>query len=259
MSASETDSLLPKHAPRSMGSFASSQDNGTRRSKSQRRRRSSNDNENDLANVRGPDSTLSTEDDLHRNVDYLQPDDFYELIGMKKPNPHGKTPSNLEAAHGFYSLMCQKKHKVQKKYRFYDILIIFLLVLQLILSGVFVILGALNLDHHIAIAVLGAISSVVAGVLALMRGQGLPSRLRTERDALGTIILRADEMYWDVGAGREVTYNDVKKLRDWYSAVLEAAGKNRPDMWNPTTIAAGQGVTKRDTLARRSISGAASN
>lgn len=182
------------------------------------------------------------EDGDTQDSDPLQPDGFYELIGMKS-HPRGESPSNLEAAHGFYGQMCRDKRRVERKYRVYDIIIWVLLVSQIVLSAIFILLGALNVDQHIAIATLGGVSSVIAGVLALIRGQGLPNRLRMERDGLKKVILEADELYWDFRAGREVTYEDVKKIRDAYESVLEDAWRNHPDTWNSTTLANTQGLT----------------
>ena len=245
MSASETDLLLPKrpliptrtsggsvHRHDDQGSFSRSPEDSPSRDHAFHNRD-------------------SQERDSPEDSAPLQPDDFYELIGMKVPNAQAKTSRNLEAAHGFYSQVCQEKRVVERKYRLYDMVILFLLVMQILLSAVFIVLGALNIDQHITIAVLGAISSVIAGVLALMRGQGLPNRLRMERDGLRKVILQADELYWDVGAGREVTYENVKKIRDAYSAVLEDARRNHPDTWNSASLPLAQGLTKAATPAKR--------
>lgn len=215
MPASDTDPLLPKHPaiPKRSPSSESVDRHSAHSQLNDRNRRDSED-ENE--------GSQDEEDEP------LRPESFYELIGMMAPDPQGRSPSNLEAAHGFYNQLCQHKRTVERKYRLYDIMIMVFLVMQIVLSAVFIVLGALNIDEHIAIAVLGAVSSVIAGVLALIRGQGLPNRLRMERDGLKKVILEADELYWDVTAGREVTFEDVKKIRDAYSTVLEDSRRNHP-------------------------------
>jgi hypothetical protein len=53
--------------------------------------------------------------------------------------------------------------------------------LQIIVGASLTALGPSAGDHTITITVLGAMNTVVAGVLALVKGQGLPERLRQDR------------------------------------------------------------------------------
>lgn len=244
----ETDPLLPKRT-------SSSEDTPTSSSCTY----DHNQQQSAIRNAIIPTSRHDTSNDQASGVERtedsapLQPSDFYELIGMKVPVTQGKAPNNLEAAHGFYSQVCAQKRFIERKYRLYDIVIMFLLITQIFLSAVFIILGALNVDQHITIAVLGAVSSVIAGVLALMRGQGLPNRLRMQRDGLKRVILAADELYWDVGAGREVRYQDVRALREAYEGVLEDARRNHPDTWNSSTLPIAQGLAGAGTSGKRPV------
>lgn len=178
---------------------------------------------------------------------------FYELIGMRAPEKDGTTPKSLEARHGLYSILRQRERLITRKYHAYDTFTTALLLAQLVLSALFIVLGALDLNH-IAVAVLGAVSAVVAGVLALMKGQGLPNRLRMERDALRRVLFEADELYWDVGAGKSVTFADIKKVREAYLKVVQDAEKNHPDTWNTTATADAKGV---EALGKNTSSAAA--
>lgn len=54
----------------------------------------------------------------------------------------------------------------------------------------------------------------MAGTLALMKGQGLPNRLRMTRAGLRKVIFEAEELYWDVTAGRSVRFVDIRKIRE---------------------------------------------
>jgi hypothetical protein len=113
------------------------------------------------------------------------------------------------------------------------------------ISAVFIILGSLrHVDTHITIAVLGAVSTVIAGGLALMQGQGLPNRLRQTRDALRDVIFAAQELCEDMRTGREVLYKDVKKIREDYLRVLEEQRQNNPDAWNSTARNIEQSVSR---------------
>lgn len=181
--------------------------------------------------------------------------DFYELIGMRPPDSQHQNPKELAQRHGLYDRIQRQLRRTQTQYRVYDVLTYALMILQLLLSAVFIVLGSLTrVDSHIAIAVLGAVSTVVAGALALMKGQGLPNRLRQSRDALRNVTFEAEELYWDVGADRQVYFRDIVKLREDYLRVMEEARRNHPDTWNSTATGIAQGVQsktgKKPTLVK---------
>ncbi|GAB7343675.1 hypothetical protein MBLNU457_1662t1 [Dothideomycetes sp. NU457] len=166
----------------------------------------------------------------------LKPDELYELLGMVKPDPKTHLPpKDWETYHGFYRLVRHRERSVGQRYRFYDIFVSGLLVVQLLLSAVFIVLGSVNSIHHITIVVLGAISTLVAGILALVKGQGLPTRLRMERDGLRDVLQQAKELYWNADANIPVTFGEVEKVRDAYHKVVNDAAKNHPDMWNASS------------------------
>lgn len=177
-----------------------------------------------MPNVRDPDPAASRLDDSDKP---LTEDQFYELIGMNRPMPNGELPKELARPRGLYATIRKQHEYIQTKYRVFDIFTYIFLSVQLLLSAVFIVLGSIRSDYHIAIAVLGAVSAIVAGALSLMKGQGLPNRLRQVRDDLRNVVFEADELYWDVAAGKNVLFSDIKKLREDYLRVLEEARRNR--------------------------------
>ncbi|KAG9951762.1 hypothetical protein KCU85_g2620, partial [Aureobasidium melanogenum] len=216
--ATETDPLLSKHPAASRRHF----DNDT-----------SKPNPIPIAPQPTPNNNETDADS-----EPLSQQDVYTLLGMAAPTANNTTPRHLESAHGFYAQLLKTERRASRHYRMYDVAIFFLMIVQLCISAVFVVLGSLpNLDrHHVAVASLGAIATVVAGVLALMKGQGLPNRLRMERDALRRVVFETEELYWDARAGREVDFADVERLRDAYVAVVEDARKNHPDVWTSSPV-----------------------
>jgi hypothetical protein len=183
------------------------------------------------ASRRHAHDSMSISDDSDKTP--LSRQDIYTLLGMAAPTANNTTPRHLESAHGFYGQLVGSERRAARQYLLYDCAIILLMIVQLCISAVFVVLGSLpNLDrHHVAVASMGAIGTVVAGVLALMKGQGLPNRLRMERDALRRVVFETEEVYWDARAGREVNYANVERLRDAFVSVVEDARKNHPDVW----------------------------
>ncbi|KAK3671711.1 hypothetical protein LTR78_008444 [Recurvomyces mirabilis] len=193
-------------------------------------------------------------DRLEDDLTPLTPANFYELIGMKAPISKQQNPRDLTIKHGLYGRICERLNYTNTMYRTFDILTYSLLILQLFLSAVFIVLGGLaRTDTHIAVACLGAVSTVVAGALALMKGNGLPNRLRQSRDNLRNVQFEAEELYWDVGADKEVKYKDVKKLREDFLRVMEEARRNHPDTWNSFSSGVAQGIKtapgKKPTLS----------
>ncbi|KAK5136463.1 hypothetical protein LTR08_003108 [Meristemomyces frigidus] len=163
----------------------------------------------------------------------LSSEHFYDLIGMKKPVANDQFPKVLAVRRGLYGKIEHQRRCVQTQYWAYDALTYCLLVLQLMLSAVFIVLGSLaSVDSHIAIAALGALSAVIGGLLALMKGQ----------DELQNVTFEAEELYWDVAAGRDVYFRDIVQLREDYLRVMEDVRRNHPDTWNPTTRGIAQGV-----------------
>jgi hypothetical protein len=213
--ASETDPLLPKYPAAS------------------RRRNNSKPNLIPIAPQPTPNNN-----DTEAESELLSQQDVYTLLGMAPPTANNTTPRHLESPHGFYAQLLKSERRAAHQYRLYDVAIIFLMIVQLCISAVFVVLGSLpNLDrHHVAVASLGAIGTLVAGMLALMRGQGLPNRLRMERDALRKVVYETEELYWDTRAGREVDFADVERLRDAFAAVVDDARKNHPDVWTSSPV-----------------------
>ncbi|KAK0922709.1 hypothetical protein LTR91_015513 [Friedmanniomyces endolithicus] len=191
---------------------------------------------------------------LDNDTTPLAPADFYELMGMRPPISKQQNPKELAIRHGLYARIQSLFSHTQTKYRIFDVLTYVLLALQLVLSAVFIVLGSLTrVDSHVAIAVLGAVSTVVAGSLALMKGQGLPNRLRQTRDGLRNVMFEAEELYWDVGADRAVFYKDVKKIREDFLRVTEEARRNHPDTWNSSATQVAAGV-KSGSAGQRATS-----
>lgn len=184
-------------------------------------------------------------DRLAEDLTPLTKDDFYTLMGMDPDATGEASAKNIAVPHGFFSRMVGSLSHTNQKYLVFSIAVYVLLVLQIMISAVFIILGALShIDTHITIAVLGAVATLIAGGLALMQGQGLPNRLRMSRDSLRSVVFAAEELYWDMRSGRAVLYKDVKKVREDYLRVMEEAKRNHPDAWNSFTSSTTQGPTK---------------
>ncbi|KAF2718534.1 hypothetical protein K431DRAFT_253099 [Polychaeton citri CBS 116435] len=176
----------------------------------------------------------------------LESKQFLERMGMCHfvvQDGHNYPPDkDLGLPHGLYKRVDRRLKNARIKYHVFNILTYILLMLQVVLSAIFIILGGLKVDDHVAIAVLGAVGVVISGALALMKGQGLPNRLRQLKDSLENVVLEMEKLYADACAGRKVQAQEVEKVREYYSRILEEARTNHPETFNSSTTGLGPGA-----------------
>ncbi|KAK4555727.1 hypothetical protein LTR86_006947 [Recurvomyces mirabilis] len=185
------------------------------------------------------------EEDMESAIQDYQPMGhaaFYKMIGLRVPTEKDYIAclEDLEEGNGLYHDIRTSHVAMQKWHFWFEVGIYTSLLGQILLSAQFIILGAMRGDHHVPIAILGAFSVAIAGILALVKGQGLPMRLRIERDALWEVQLQAEELHWQVSAGKPVLFSDVKRVWQRFVQVKRDASMNHPDTWNTSTAAAAQ-------------------
>ncbi|KAK1049062.1 hypothetical protein LTR12_008085 [Friedmanniomyces endolithicus] len=200
-----------------------------------------------LGAVHLPDEDCSVIDDMDVAFDDRQPMKpaaFYKLIGLRQPQDASYVSclAELEEGNGLYHDIRTNHEHMHRAFYYFELGAYTALLGQILLSANFVVLGAMRGDHHVAIAILGAFSVAIAGILALIKGQGLPMRLRIERDALWEVQLQAEELHWQVAAGKPVMFADVKRIWSRFVQVKREASLNHPDTWNSSVGAASQPV-----------------
>ncbi|GFF25201.1 hypothetical protein IFM46972_01322 [Aspergillus udagawae] len=130
-------------------------------------------------------------------------------------------------------ILREEKRALRQLYAF-DMLVYTCLALQLVIASTLVILSAISGDHHIIVAVLGAITGLITGVLSLVKGQGQPMRLLNYADSLKKV--RDDIEFCESGleAGvTSVTYEQVLDIWNKYTSARDSQMSNRPDVWAP--------------------------
>jgi hypothetical protein len=143
-----------------------------------------------------------------------------------------RKPLGEQYATSLYYTLIREERSQRKLYRLYDSLVYSCLVLQLMIASVLIILGALGGDHHIAVAILGAVTGVITGVLSLIKGQGQPNRLLQYANSLRQVRERIEFMERELRASvREVTYQEVQNLWVAYETARDEEVSNRPDTW----------------------------
>jgi hypothetical protein len=142
-------------------------------------------------------------------------------------------PYDPEQPTSIYFTLRRQERNARFQYRVYDNFVYACLFVQLALSAALVILAALPVSHHITIAVLGAINGVIAGVLSLVKGQGMPMRLMKYADGLRKA---KEEIEWidrELRAGaRTITLRQAMLCRLKYTTTRDDELRNMPDVWS---------------------------
>lgn len=111
-----------------------------------------------------------------------------------------------------------------------------LAIVQLAIGATITALGPLANEHMLAITILGALNTVVAGILALMKGRGLPQRLRNDIAEIRKVLTFID----NTGIRLKYSSNnypnsEVMRLIDEalgrYITMCEIIEKNQPDSY----------------------------
>lgn len=153
---------------------------------------------------------------------------------------HGCDEANEYPTSLYYALK-QEETDQWSQYHLYNFITYTCLVSQLVIASALIVLGAIpnandNSEHRIAIAILGAITGLLTGVLSLLKGQGLPMRFLQYASRLREVRTNIEFKDRILRSGAApVTYRDVLDILDQYEAVLEERDMNRPDQWATQT------------------------
>jgi hypothetical protein len=135
-----------------------------------------------------------------------------------------------------YCTILREERTSEQIYLAYDWAVYGAMFAQLVISAVLIILGALNANFHITIAVLGAVNGVITGVLSLIKGQGYPVRLIEYMNNLRKVRENMEFMERELVVGaRTVTLRQVMQLRSDYEVVRDDELKNSPDIWQSSS------------------------
>lgn len=102
--------------------------------------------------------------------------------------------------------------------------------------------------QRIAVAVLGAVTGLLTGILSLLKGQGFPLRFLKYRSRLREVREKIEFMERQLRAsidGVVVTYLDVLDIWHEYETVVKERDMNRPDAWASANVPTKDGVAGR--------------
>jgi len=164
------------------------------------------------------------------------------LFGSKKPAP--PQPILSSKNRGVYALIVANERSTRLRYQSCDIFISVAMFLQIIVGATVTAFGAGSANHTL-ITVFGAANTALASLLAVLKSQGLPNRLRQDWNGWRELKEyveereRALEMWAsgrvkdaDNGKGKEIDiWAEIKNIEARYNAVRLTAEANRPDTY----------------------------
>ncbi len=212
-----------------------------------------------------PSSTLKGDDISTAN--YL--DIYQKLVGIKTcdeitkqsndvPKPPQRTKTNIERSSnngrpprsiwsliykpytyndGYYQRAVDEQLKASVLYNIFDIFFTVIYLLQICVAAIITALSAYT-GHRITLTILGAVNTVLAGLMAYFKGMGLPNRLRKSRDQFDHVRIYAEYKERQFGEyvhfGKVISDPSITSLDPWIEAdtvrkLYEAAKKDEQD------------------------------
>lgn len=162
----------------------------------------------------------------------------------KNPNPPPPPPKpKLTAANkGVYHLVLQMERRTRFKYYFCDSIVTIAMFLQIIVGASVTAFGA-GSASHILITAFGAANTALASLLAVLKSQGLPNRIRQDWNEWRELREYIEEKEREIemvfagriGDGTQVELKDVwemvKGIERRYNLVRLTCEANRPDTY----------------------------
>ncbi|KAH8886886.1 hypothetical protein GQ53DRAFT_768750 [Thozetella sp. PMI_491] len=109
---------------------------------------------------------------------------FRRAVGINSDYSTSSSGGSLEegrkAAMGVYKAVISEQKRKSRQHFALSFLVYFAHFAQIVIGAILTALGPDAGSHTFAITALGAVNTVMAGLLALVKGQGLPERLRKD-------------------------------------------------------------------------------
>ena len=194
-------------------------------------------------------STQHFTQQLGPHVIHIQPTaklvKFQNLVGIQSSRT--RIPGRPAQNEGIYKRTVDEESSVQFKFTLTTYIVNVFSLLQIIVGAALTALGAAK-GPAAAVTLLGAVNTIVAGILTYLKGQGLPTRLEQYHHLLRTLREHIEERE------REFTEPDctldvdevVQSIVQMYKEVRQTAEDNAPGRVLPPKGAIASLVTKTE-------------
>ena len=143
--------------------------------------------------------------------------------------------STRKTAQGLYKEIIDTQTSRSRQYHIVEALFYLALGTQIIIGATLTALGPASKLHSMAITILGVVNTSTAAVLALLKGQGLPDRLRKDEYEMRKVqdFIEETEARLVVGGQGALDMEELDELLQQifakYNAARDTAEMNRPD------------------------------
>jgi hypothetical protein len=142
--------------------------------------------------------------------------------------------SARKGARGLYAQIIRMQRSKSRQYHFVDWLYYLAIGANIIISATLASLGPLSKLHPTSITILGVVNTSTGGVLALLKGQGLPDRLQKDeyqlrkvQDFIEETDIRLAVMPKDMFTTEELD-QVVQQVFEKYNTARDTSEMNRP-------------------------------
>lgn len=140
--------------------------------------------------------------------------------------------------------LIRKKQHQRAQYRLISAIFNLLAIAQIIIGAAITALGPSGGEHILAITILGAFNTSIAGLLALLKGRGLPQRLRRNMGELSKVLDFIQERATMLRYGSSPVPNSENSLLlqdafQRYTIAQQIIERNEPDTFDDRNMSEG--------------------
>ncbi|KUJ12356.1 uncharacterized protein LY89DRAFT_623511 [Mollisia scopiformis] len=202
---------------------------------------------------------------------------FRNAIGINvqsaSSNPHELENARRKPS-GLYREIIGIQRSRTRQYYIFEYFYYGALIVQILIGAILAALGSLSNVHPTVITTFGVLNTAIAGILALMKGQGLPDRLRKDAYEMKKVQDFIEETDIRLAIEEDVhpgELNDiVQKVFDMYNTARDTAEMNHPTNYahqvdgpentgRGTTQSVGHDGTEDDSMGIKSVNRMATN
>ncbi|TVY51530.1 hypothetical protein LCER1_G004512 [Lachnellula cervina] len=190
---------------------------------------------------------------------------FRKAIGINVADhiDGGDLEAARKGARGLYKEVIDLQRWRSRQYKLVEAVYIIALGTQILIGATLASLGPLSTLHNMAITVLGVVNAATAGVLALLKGQGLPDRLRKDEYEMKKVqdFIEETEIRLVIEGEEEFTKQEleevVAQVLEKYNTARDTAMMNKPSSYSHQVESEvdGKGKSTNTAVGRRAIAG----
>jgi hypothetical protein len=140
------------------------------------------------------------------------------------------------ATAGIGEKLKSQKRSQRAQYELFNIVFDLLTITQVLIGAAITALGPLGGQHMLQITILGAFNTAIAGLLALLKGRGLPQRLRRNMSELAKVLDHIENQAILLQYGSKKTSRDeidalIQSVFYRYATAQDIIERNQPDTY----------------------------